>query len=163
MYFANKIWTKVSVLIESCVGNRRLPIFFNKSRVEVLKMRTYKVVLFLMMSICIRNTVSETCEAISLNLCKNLGYNSTLMPNFMGHDSQINADLGVIINLLSSIICYLYGSVLSWSSLYDLFVRMASINPRKVVIFEPYELYNFYLLALKTIAFFFYGFYLTPN
>lgn len=37
-------------------------------------------------------------------MCKNLGYNSTMMPNRMGHDNQINADLGVITNLLSPII-----------------------------------------------------------
>ncbi|XP_048519904.1 frizzled-4 isoform X2 [Dendroctonus ponderosae] len=41
----------------------------------------------------IQNSAAERCETISLEMCQNLGYNSTLMPNRIGHLSQINADL----------------------------------------------------------------------
>lgn len=60
-------------------------------------MKTRNVFLwFLLVAGClVPDAKSERCETISLSLCKNLGYNSTLMPNFMGHDSQINADLGL--------------------------------------------------------------------
>ncbi|XP_060523314.1 frizzled-4-like [Cylas formicarius] len=44
---------------------------------------------------CALVCAAEKCERISAGLCQNLGYNSTMMPNFMGHDSQINADLGL--------------------------------------------------------------------
>lgn len=35
------------------------------------------------------------CEKIVTPLCQRLGYNTTLMPNFMGHDDQRSAALGV--------------------------------------------------------------------
>lgn len=35
------------------------------------------------------------CEKISLTVCQNLGYNTTLMPNFVGHNTQFEASKGV--------------------------------------------------------------------
>lgn len=35
------------------------------------------------------------CEKISTTLCQHLGYNMTMMPNFAGHNSQLEASRGV--------------------------------------------------------------------
>ncbi|XP_066258793.1 frizzled-10-A-like [Euwallacea similis] len=52
-------------------------------------------VLILSVSWCFEDVHAERCELIAVEMCKDLGYNSTLMPNRMGHDNQIHADLGL--------------------------------------------------------------------
>lgn len=37
----------------------------------------------------------QRCEKIVTPLCQNLGYNTTLMPNIIGHEDQKEATLGV--------------------------------------------------------------------
>lgn len=63
------------------------------------------VLLFSFLSISVKLSDSLRCEKISIALCQNLGYNSTLMPNFMGHENQKDADVAVIIY---NLVCYLY-------------------------------------------------------
>lgn len=38
---------------------------------------------------------ASRCEIISIPMCQHLGYNTTLMPNLMGHADQREALLGV--------------------------------------------------------------------
>ncbi|XP_054709409.1 frizzled-4-like [Uloborus diversus] len=37
--------------------------------------------------------VSRTCERITIEQCRNIGYNVTGMPNFLGHDRQMDVEL----------------------------------------------------------------------
>lgn len=53
-------------------------------------------VLVLLVTACLTwGSGAERCQTISSNLCKNLGYNSTTMRNFLDQDGQMNADLGL--------------------------------------------------------------------
>lgn len=74
------------------------------------------VLLFSFLSISVKLSDSLRCEKISIALCQNLGYNSTLMPNFMGHENQKDADVAVIIY---NLVCYLY---VTWFSRFIAFL-----------------------------------------
>ncbi|XP_076249896.1 frizzled-10-A-like [Rhynchophorus ferrugineus] len=50
-------------------------------------------VLLLVMAYCLTGSKAERCEVVSSSLCRNLGYNSTLMRNSMYPNNQINADI----------------------------------------------------------------------
>lgn len=39
--------------------------------------------------------LAHKCERISIPMCQELGYNLTVMPNFVGHDDQLQAERGV--------------------------------------------------------------------
>lgn len=38
---------------------------------------------------------SEKCERLNVSFCRGLGYELTAMPNFMGHETQLQAERGV--------------------------------------------------------------------
>lgn len=39
--------------------------------------------------------LAHKCERISIPMCQELGYNLTVMPNFVGHEDQLQAERGV--------------------------------------------------------------------
>lgn len=58
---------------------------------------TKALFLLLILILEIRHGWTRKCERISLPMCQDIGYNLTVMPNFMGHEDQLTANRGVII------------------------------------------------------------------
>lgn len=110
------------------------------------------VLLFLFLSISVKLSDSLRCEKISTALCQNLGYNSTLMPNFMGHENQKDADVAVIIY---NLVCYLYITCFSRFIAF-LFIcatileaYMIGANTRFTFVYFPFKHFYFILTNEK--------------
>jgi hypothetical protein len=58
---------------------------------------TKALFLLLILILEIRHGRARKCERISLQMCQDIGYNLTVMPNFMGHEDQLTANRAVII------------------------------------------------------------------
>lgn len=49
------------------------------------------VIVLVLVNVC-HGWNNNKCERISVSMCQDLGYNTTVMPNFMGDNDQIQAE-----------------------------------------------------------------------
>lgn len=60
-----------------------------------MTVRIVVLLLFICAAVAFSDSAIPRCEKISTSLCQHLGYNTTMMPNFMGHEDQRDAASGL--------------------------------------------------------------------
>jgi hypothetical protein len=58
-------------------------------------MASYGVLLPLLIAVLSSSVECHKCERIAVPMCKELGYNLTVMPNLVGHEDQQQAERAV--------------------------------------------------------------------